>query len=65
MALGVFSTNLVVLGTSVNPFSGIASAMLLYFIPIYFALIVYLITIGGLLGIYIPLVLLFISLLEQ
>jgi defect-in-organelle-trafficking protein DotA len=56
IGLGVLSTYLVVLGTTVNPVAGVATAILSYVIPVITALVVYMITIGGLLGIYVPLI---------
>lgn len=55
IGLGVAQTMFVVLGTTVNPVAGVASAILVYFIPVVFFFILYLITIGGLLGVYVPL----------
>lgn len=54
--LGLASSNLVALGTSVNPVYGVAYALLGFVITVVFAICAYMITIGGLLGVYMPLI---------
>lgn len=55
LLLGAFSTKLFALGTTLNPFEGIATAAYTYLIPFAFLLIMWMAIIGGLLGVYVPL----------
>ena len=52
---GVYSTVVVVMGITVNPLQGVSTIIFSYILPVVFFLLGYLIAIGGLLGIYLPL----------
>lgn len=56
LLLGFAQTKVYALGFTLNWGEGIAGAVLLYLIPIVFFLLAYLITIGALFGIYVPLI---------
>lgn len=55
VGLGILQTNAVLLGNTISWGAGVASALLSYFMPVVFFFILYLISIGGLLGVYVPL----------
>lgn len=56
IVLGFGATNVIALGWTGNYAQGISEALLIYFIPMYFSLISALISVGAMLGVYVPLI---------
>lgn len=56
LLMGFGATNIIALGTTANYAQGFSEAMLMYFVPLYFSFIGVLISVGSLLGIYVPLI---------
>lgn len=56
LVFGALSTQVTAFGTTVNPGSGVGYALLSFLVPIAAAILGYMITIGGMLGVYMPLV---------